>query len=100
VVFGLAAWRACARGRGNCYEYLFFILVCVVIRTELRGLAANWPLHDIAITNIAWCMAYKRGVGGASKSAQWACISIAIVRAMQVEGGNTRIIDSCTKSSK
>ena len=24
----------------------------------------GWPSHDIAITNIVWCMAYKRGVGG------------------------------------
>jgi len=29
-----------------------------------------WPLHDIAITNIVWCMAYTRGVGGASYIAQ------------------------------
>jgi len=25
---------------------------------------AAWPLHDIAITNIVWCIAHKRGVGG------------------------------------
>jgi len=25
---------------------------------------APWPLHDIAITNIVWCMAYKGSVGG------------------------------------
>jgi len=38
-----------------------------------KGLAAletlmhsfvTWPLHDIAITNIVWCMAQKGGVGG------------------------------------
>ena len=23
-----------------------------------------WPKHDIAITNIVWCMPYKRRVGG------------------------------------
>jgi len=23
-----------------------------------------WPSHEIAITNSAWCMAYKGGVGG------------------------------------
>ena len=27
-------------------------------------LRITWPSHDIAITNIVWCMAYKRGVGG------------------------------------
>jgi len=26
-----------------------------------------WPLHDIGITNIVWCMAYKRGVGGGGR---------------------------------
>jgi len=24
---------------------------------------APWPLHDIVITNIVWCLAYKRAVG-------------------------------------
>ena len=24
---------------------------------------ADWPLQDVAITNIVWCMAYKGGVG-------------------------------------
>jgi len=24
----------------------------------------TWPLHDIAMTNIVWCMAYTTGVGG------------------------------------
>ena len=33
-------------------------------------LTATWPLHDIAITNIVWCTAYKRGVGGGSYIAQ------------------------------
>ena len=23
-----------------------------------------WPLHDIAVANIVWCMAYTREVGG------------------------------------
>ena len=32
--------------------------------------AVIWTLHDIAITNIVWCIAYKRGVGGASYIAQ------------------------------
>jgi len=49
-----------------------------------RGSAAGrwgaglWPLHGIAITNVVWCMAYKRGVGGGSYIAQWSCNRIAI----------------------
>jgi len=32
----------------------------------------SWPSHDIAMTNIVWCMAYTRGVvgGGGSYIAQ------------------------------
>ena len=44
----------------------------------------SWPLHDIAITNIVWCIAYKGRVGGGAYIAQWLCISIAIVLTMQV----------------
>jgi len=29
-----------------------------------------WPLHDIAMANIVWRMAYTRGVGGRSYIAQ------------------------------
>jgi len=28
-----------------------------------RRRAAAWPLHDIGITNIVWCIAYKREFG-------------------------------------
>jgi len=42
----------------------------------------------------------KGGSVGGAYIAQWACNSIAIVRAMQVEGGNKRMIDSCTNGSK
>jgi len=35
-----------------------------------RELASDWPLHDIAITNIVWCTAYKRGVRRAVHIAQ------------------------------
>ena len=38
----------------------------------------GWLLHDIAITNIVWCIAYKGGVGGGVYIAQWWCNSIAI----------------------
>jgi len=26
-----------------------------------------WPLHDIATTNIVWCMEYNKGVGGGGR---------------------------------
>jgi len=38
----------------------------------------SWHLHDIAIANIVWCMAFKGGVGGGACIARWACNSIAI----------------------
>jgi len=38
----------------------------------------RWPLHDIAITNIVWCMPYKGSVGGGAYIAQWVRNSIAI----------------------
>jgi len=38
----------------------------------------GWPIHDIAIINIIWCMAYKGRVGGGAYIAQWACNSTAI----------------------
>jgi len=31
---------------------------------------ATWPLQDIAITNIVWCVAYERGVGRGSYTAE------------------------------
>jgi len=31
---------------------------------HVQELFAMWPLHDIATTNIVWCMAYGRGGGG------------------------------------
>ena len=30
----------------------------------------NWPLQDIVITNILWCMVHTREVGGGSYTAQ------------------------------
>jgi len=29
-----------------------------------KGGGKGWPSHDIVITNIVWCIAYKRSVGG------------------------------------
>jgi len=63
---------------------------------ELTG----WPLHDIAITNIVWFAAYKRGVGKRAYIAQWSCNSIAIGWALQVGWGDTRMVDSHNKALK
>jgi len=49
----------------------------VCCRSGVWG-AGGWRLHDIAIANIVWCKAYKRGVGGGAYIAKWACNSIAI----------------------
>jgi len=55
---------------------------------------ARWPLHDIAIANIVWCMAFKGGVGGGACIAQWSCNSIELGYALQVGGVNKRMMDS------
>jgi len=60
----------------------------------------TWPLHDIVITNIIWCISQKRGVGVGSYIAQSSCDSIAIEWAMQADRMNKRSIDSCTKAPK
>ena len=59
---------------------------------------AVWPLHDIAITNIVWYMAYTGRDGGRAYIARWSCDSIIIGKALQVGGGNKRMIDSHNKA--
>jgi len=58
------------------------------ITTNATGVSitAPWPLHDIAIINVVWCMAYKGRVGDGAYVAQWACDSIAIGSVLQVGG--------------
>jgi len=31
---------------------------------QLSGESVHWPVHDIVIANIVWCIAYKRESGG------------------------------------
>jgi len=38
------------------------IVQAATVASELR--LSAWPLHDIVITNIVWCMAYKITFGG------------------------------------
>ena len=33
-------------------------------REAEQALRVHWPLHAIAITNIVWSMAFRKGVGG------------------------------------
>jgi len=48
---------------------------------------AAYLLHDIVITNIVWCMAYKGRVGRMSYIAQKSRNSIAVVWVMRMGGG-------------
>ena len=47
----------------------------------------GWPSRNIAITNVVWCVAYKRGVGGGAYIAQWSCNSIPIGLSFAGGGG-------------
>ena len=44
---------------------------------KTNGLSTG-TLHEVVIANIAWDMAYKRGVTAGAYIAQWSCNSIAI----------------------
>jgi len=39
----------------------------------------SWPMHNIAVTKIVWCMAYKKKAEEGSYIAQRWCDRIAIV---------------------
>jgi len=62
--------------------------VVLLVFTETKKQSTNHShgesnaLHDIAITNIVWCMTYKRRVWGGSYSAHESCNGIAMVWAM------------------
>jgi len=50
------------------YIYTHIINVIHIFVPGTGGLRAlerveYWPLHDIVLTNIVWCIAYKREVG-------------------------------------
>jgi len=45
---------------------LMFLALLAYLAGFEQGRVTGWPLHDIAITNMVWCMAYEWGVGGAS----------------------------------
>ena len=52
-------------GYVHIYKHIY-IHVCTNENVYINCLpitSPTWPLHDIAITNIVWCMAHKREVG-------------------------------------
>jgi len=61
------------------------------LKREKGAYVEIWPLHDIAIANIVWCIAYKRGVrtGGVycAVVGQYICNSVCIT------GGGGQIND-------
>jgi len=80
--------RVGARQLGNSNISLIYRPLCLH-RGDQAGVVnplSNWPLHNIVITSIAWCMAYKREVEGGSYLAQKSCNTIATVWASQVGG--------------
>jgi len=60
----------------------------------------SWPLHDIVITNIVWCIAYKREVGRGVVYCpiivQWYCTRVGNAGGR----GNERMVGSCTTTLK
>jgi len=49
------------------------------VKDDAATVPASWPLQDIVITNIVWCMAYRREAWGGSFIAQYSCNSTATV---------------------
>ena len=53
--------RACLRTRPARLRIRLF--VCLFVHDGATDKAlGGWPLHDLVITNIVWCIAYKREV--------------------------------------
>jgi len=46
----------------------------------------SWPVYNIAIIDIVWCIAYTRGVRRGASLAQQSCNTIATVRVIHVWG--------------
>ena len=64
------------------------------------GSGVCWPLHDIVITNILWCVAYKGRVGGRMYMAHKSRNCIAVVWVTRMGGVNEGKVDSCTHKKK
>jgi len=75
------------RGKGKGWE--LELGVRFTRATQAWG-AVPWPLHDIVVTNIVWCIAYTREIEGESYTAQCSFISFAPGWAMQVGVGGCK----------
>ena len=51
-----------------CCTFMFLFILHIIQLTPQHP-SPDWPLHDIAIANIVWCMAYTRGGGRGEKIA-------------------------------
>jgi len=54
----------------NTYVYISMYMGVPFYEASLRSRGPVWPLHKIAITNMVWCVAYNRRVGGGAYLAQ------------------------------
>jgi len=63
-------------------------------------ISPTWPLQDIVLTNIVWCIAYTREVERGVVYCPKSCDSIVPGWAMQVGGGSEMMVDLCTPASK
>jgi len=60
---------------GALRQYLLGLRALPIVAAALRNRSlcsfeVRWPLHDIVITNVVWCVAYKRDAEGGSYIAQ------------------------------
>jgi len=85
---GFAAARQITQG---AYGQACHVRVCCHV---------TWPLHKIAITNLLWCTAYTRGVGGGgvycAVVVQKYCNTVGVAGG----GGNKRMMDFHAKAVK
>jgi len=58
LVYCAGAWGAVSGGYRCCHAP-----VGLGRRRDRRWPTVIWPLHDIVITNMVWCIAYRREVG-------------------------------------
>jgi len=85
----------------KAYKLLTSDLGRVFFKSVGDKYVANRPLHDIAITDIVWCLAFTGGVGGGGRiSRNGNAIVLQWGRLCRWEGGNKRMLDSHKKALK
>jgi len=63
--------------------------------THIDG-TLGWPLHDIVINNMLWCIKYKRGLGGGGRILPSSRALVFQHCGQCRRAGNERTLDSCT----